>query len=469
MFLAMIRASRDGQEIALSVTRQRDFFADGATRDYGFRLESLKRLAAVITRYEKAILAALAEDLGKPPFEAYAGEYLVAMNEVKCAIRGLKAWMRPRRVPTSILHFPGRSYVVPEPLGVVAIISPWNFPFQLALAPLIAAVAAGNCIALKPSESSPATSALIADLVSGCFPAEHICVYAGGPETAAALVGSGVDYVFFTGGSKVGSQIAIECARRSIPAALELGGKNPCVVLPDADLGLAVRRIAWGKFFNCGQSCVAPDYLLVPRGRKDEVVDLFRRTLDAFYGRDARRSGDYGRIINRANLERLRAFLPGTRILLGGESDPDENFMAPTLVEAEDRGHAVWSEEIFGPILPIREYSDREEASEWIAGKPAPMAAYVFGRQPDAERGWAERIRCGSLVFNDTIAQFLSTSLPFGGFGASGNVKYHGRHGFLAFSHQRGIFRKSLWMDLRLRYPPYGLNLKWLRLLGKLG
>lgn len=451
--------------ITRSVERQREFFASGATRRYEFRLQALRTIDTLLADHETEILAALQEDLGKPAFEAYTGEILVVRQEARHAIRRLAAWMRRRPVSTSILHFPARSYVEPEPIGVSAIFAPWNFPFQLVMAPLVAALAAGNCAILKPSEESQATSGLIARLLAERFPPEHVCVMTGGAETAEALVASAVDHVFFTGSRRIGTRVAIECARRSIPVALELGCKNPCLIAEDADLALSVRRIAWGKFFNCGQSCVAPDYLLVPRGRKEQILDLFRQNLENFYGREPKRSGDYGRIINRTHLERLRAILQGTRILMGGGSDSTAGYLEPTLVESGEPGHSVWTEEIFGPILPIAEYRDREEALSRIASLPPPIAAYLFCRDPGAARQWAARIRCGSLVFNDTISQFLSATLPFGGFGASGNAKYHGIHGFNTFSHQRSVFLKSTRLDMPLRYPPYRGKLGILRLL----
>jgi aldehyde dehydrogenase (NAD+) len=451
------------QECGRIVAAQRAFFASGETRTHAFRSRQLRLLEALIVKHEKAILEALRKDLGKPGFEAYVGEYLVVLREIRVALGGLAAWMKPRWVSTSLLHFYSSSSVVYRPLGVSLIIAPWNFPFQLSMAPLVAAIASGNCAIVKPSEQSPATQTLMEELITPNFRPEYIRVMGGGPDLSRQLVHSDIDHVFFTGGKKIGAEVAMDAARRSIPVSLELGGKNPCIILADADFPLAMRRLVWGKAFNCGQSCVAPDYLLVPRGRKQESAVLFRECSERFFGVDAKSSGSYGRIINDRHMERLLGMLVGVRILHGGDYATGERYLAPTLVEAEDDKHPVLSEEIFGPILPILEYGSPSEALKRISSLPPPLAAYVFTGNAAGNRDWMDGIRCGSLVVNDTIAQFLSQTLPFGGTGASGNVKYHGWYGFAAFSHAQAVFQKSTWFDIALRYPPYGRKLELLR------
>jgi acyl-CoA reductase-like NAD-dependent aldehyde dehydrogenase len=413
-------------------------------------------LKGLLTDHETAIIAALGKDVGKPPFEAYLGEYLPALQEVDFALRNLGRWMKPRRVSTSILHFLSSSRVEHEPLGISAIIAPWNFPFQLIVVPLVGCIAAGNCAILKPSEQSPATSALLGELIASRFPADYVSCVQGGKDTSIALVAGDIDHIFFTGGVAAGREIAAQGARRMIPVALELGGKNPCLVLPDADFPLAMKRIAWGKFFNCGQACVAPDYLLVPRGRRAEAVTILRHHLETFFGPHPETSSSYGRIANRA-----------ARIVLGGECIPERLYLAPTLVEGALES-PLMEEEIFGPILPILEYADVEEALAVVRRYPPPLTAYVFsGNAAEAGRVLA-RLKCGSGGINDVIAHFLSTELPFGGVGASGNVKYHGRFSFSAFSNQKAVFQKSTAFDVPLRYAPYGRKLDLLRLLRRL-
>ena len=438
-----------------TVALQRQFFASGGTRETAFRKHQLGILKNLLAKNEAAILATLKQDLGKPAFEAYGGEVLVVLREAKHALRNLSEWMRPQRAHTSLLHFPGSSRFVPEPLGISAIISPWNFPFQLAMVPLVAAIASGNCAILKPSEFSPATSALLADLIGSAYPEEYVCVRNGGAEIAEGLIDAGVDHVFFTGSTRVGKRVAEECAKRLIPFSLELGGKNPCLILPDADMDIAAKRIAWGKTFNCGQSCVAPDYVLVPKGRKEELIDRLKAFFLRSLGPHPESSPSYGRIVNQVHFRRLLSYLEGTRIRYGGGFDAQERFLAPTLVEPGASGHPILAEEIFGPILLVREYEGLPQALETIASLPSPLAAYVFSRDPARARAWCGFIRCGALVFNDTVSHFLSTTLPFGGIGASGNAKYHGKFGFMAFSHLKAEFRKSTRLDIPLRYPPY--------------
>jgi aldehyde dehydrogenase (NAD+) len=372
--------------------------------------------------------------------------------------------MKPRKVPTSLLHLKSTSKYIHEPLGLSAIISPWNFPFQLALTPLVSAIAAGNCALLKPSEQSPATTALIAKLISRSFPREYIQVLEGDQDVAKAVVAQ-ADHVFFTGGIQAGSEIAAAAGSRLIPATLELGGKNPCIILPDADLKLAVKRIAWGKFFNCGQSCVAPDYLLIPDGWRDRVVSGIRARLEEFYPGNPAESRSYGRIINRTHLERLAGLLEGSRILYGGAVDLEKLYFGPTLAAPDGDRSPLMQQEIFGPILAILEYRDIREIESWITACGTPLAAYIFTGNPDRHDRWLSSIRCGSLVINDTISQFLSNGLPFGGVGNSGNGKYHGWFGYAAFSHAKAIFRKSNLIDIPLRYPPYNRSLELLRFL----
>jgi aldehyde dehydrogenase (NAD+) len=445
------------------VAAQRAFFRAGRTRDLAARKERLRALRATVVGAEGRLFEALRADLGKPEFEAYAGEVALVRREIDHALRHLDGWARTRRVPTILAHWPARTEIRKEPRGVVLVISPWNFPVQLSLVPVVGALAAGNVAILKLPPAARATSALLAELVRRDFDPAWFAAVEGDVEVAEALLAERLDHVFFTGGPEAGRRVMAAAARQLTPVTLELGGKNPCLVDADVDVEVAARRIAWGKFFNAGQSCVAVDYLLVDRRVKGALLERIAAQVKAFYGSDPDRSPDLGRIVDERHFDRMMTHLRGRRVLLGGEGDRAARYLAPTIIDGVVPGDLLMEEEIFGPILPVIEYGGVDEALAIVAGLPPPLALYVFSR----DRAFQERVlreaRAGGSCVNDTTIHFTSVHLPFGGAGESGIGAYHGRASFELFSHSRSVLRKGFALDLPLRYPPYAGKLRWFR------
>jgi len=424
------------------------------------RRETLERLARAIGDRQEAILEALDRDLGKPRVEAYVAEYHFVLAEIREATRRLGSWARPRRVRNPFFYLPARSEIRREPHGRVLVISPWNYPFQLAVSPLIPAVAAGNRVVLKPSECAPATAALLAELVAEVFDPARVTVARGGAEVAARLLDEEFDFYFFTGGGRVGRLVAEAAARRPAPCVLELGGKSPCLVAPDADFEAAADRIAAGKFFNAGQTCMAPDFVLVPEERREEFVARLEVLLGKWYGKGSK--NDLARIVNREHLDRLLS-LAGAGARVVGEDDPAENRLAPRLVPDAGWDHPAMQEEIFGPVLPVLGYGDWEEMLARAGALPPALALYVFSRSRGRFEEAAGAIRSGSVCFNDTMKQAANPALPFGGVGASGYGRYRGRAGFEAFSYPRAVTRRFFLPDLFALRPPYRGRLERLR------
>lgn len=445
------------------VARQRAFFGSGRTRDLAFRRDRLRALRDLVVSAEPRIFEALRADLGKPALEAYVGETALVRRELDHTLRHLASWARPRRVRTIVAHQPARSEIRREPFGVVLVISPWNFPVQLSLIPVAGALAAGNCAILKPSPLAKATSALLAELIGRTFDPGLLAVVEGGVEEAEALLAERQDYVFFTGGPAAGRRVMEAAARHLTPVTLELGGKNPCVVDADVDLDVAARRIAWGKFFNAGQSCVAPDHLWVDRRVKEPLLARLAAQVRAFYGEDPRRSADFGRIVDERHFDRLTGYLGAGRIVVGGESDRATRYLAPTIVDGLPAGSPLLEEEVFGPILPVREYSDLGEAIAAINARPRPLALYVFSRDPRVQERVLAETSAGGGCVNDTTIHFGSVLLPLGGVGQSGMGAYHGRASFETFSRERSVVRRGFGLDVALRYPPYAGKLRWFR------
>lgn len=452
--------------ITTILNRQRAFYDAGHTRPVEFRLRQLRALEQAIRGSERAILAALQADLRKSPVEAFATEIGAALEDLKHIRRGLRRWSAPRRVPTHWTQLPGSAWIYPEPYGVALIIGPWNFPFLLIVAPLIGAIAAGNCAVLKPSELAPATSSLLSRLIADTFDPAHVAVVEGDAQTAQALLAHRFDYILYTGGATVGKLILQAAAQHLTPVTLELGGKSPAIIDADADLRTAARRIAWGKFTNAGQICIAPDYALVDRRAQSEFIALTRAAIREFFGDDPQRSPDYGRIINDRHFNRLRALLARGDILHGGQTDAADRYIAPTLIDRPALDSPLMQEEIFGPLLPIIPYDTLDEAIRFVNARPRPLALYFFSRN----RGNQERIlretSSGGVCMNDVILHFSNPALPFGGVGASGMGKYHGRHSFDTFTHPKAVLKKRFWPDIRQRYMPYSDAL--LRLLRRL-
>ena len=453
----------DIQDIQRILAEQRAFFTTGRTHDLTFRRDQLKLLRQAVETSEEALAEALLQDLGKPSYEAYTGESAIVLGEIDHAVRHLRRWARPRRVRTPLLLLPARCSVVPEPFGITLIISPWNFPVQLTLGPLIAAIAAGNCAVLKPSPLAPATTVVIRSIVEQCFDPKFVAVIEGGAETAQALLDERFDHVFFTGGTATGRLVMQAAARHLTPVTLELGGKNPCLVDVDMDLEVTARRVVWGKFYNAGQSCVAVDYLLVDRRIKDQLLERILDTVRRFYGDNPAASPDYGRIISVSHVDRLAGLLSTGRILTGGHIDRMRRYIAPTIIDGIRGNEPVMADEIFGPILPVIAYDDLDHAVAFVNKRPDPLALYVFSRSRTLQERVLSRIPSGGACVNDVVLHFTVPSLPFGGVGESGLGKYHGKAGFNTFSHERSLLRNRFFADIILRYPPYRDHLKFIK------
>ncbi len=437
----------------------------GETASRSFRSEALAALAAVLRDHREIWEGALREDLGAPAFETWATQTGLLLGEIRHARRHLWRWMRPRRVGTPLAVMPARSRIEPAPVGVVLVIAPWNYPLQLGLGPAVAAIAAGNAVVIKPSEHAPRTAARLAERVPSALPPGLVQVVQGGPDTAHALIGQGFDHVLFTGSQRVGALVAEAAGRRLTPVTLELGGKCPALVDRSADLRLAARRLAWAKFLNAGQTCVAPDFVLVPEDRYDEFSDRLGESLERFYGGAPAESPDYGRIVNENHFRRLERFLSGLPLRWGGERDPERLYFGPTVTGPWPDGHPAQREEIFGPILPVLPYRDLDEALTEIGAHPDPLALYVFARQREPMRRAAAVLRSGALVTNDAVVHCANPALPFGGVGRSGHGSYHGVHGFDLLSQKRAVLNAATWLDPPVRYPPYRGKLGLLRLL----
>lgn len=444
---------------------QKDFFNTGQTKDVSFRKEQLKKLKAAIAARQDAITEALFQDLGKPKFEAVAAEIAYCGEETDYFLKHLDRWTKTKPVKTPLNFFPAKSFIFPEPLGNVLIIGPWNYPFQLVIIPLLGAIAAGNCAIVKPSEITPQTSRVIADLIAETFDPNYVTVVEGNETIAQELLKQKFDHIFYTGGGRVGKIVMKAAAEHLTPVTLELGGKSPCLVEPDIHLEHTAKRIIWGKFLNAGQTCVAPDYLLVHHQIKDELVTAMKESLQEFYGEDAAESPDYARIVSDRHFNRLSQFLAEGKIIVGGETDANRRYIAPTLLEGVSWDDGVMQEEIFGPILPILEYDDLDSAIAQINAYPKPLALYLFSQSKQKQQQVLQETSAGGVTLNDTIIHLASTELPFGGVGESGMGAYHGKASFDTFTHYKSVTSRQFWLDIPLRYPPYAEKLKFLKFL----
>ncbi|MES2503907.1 MAG: aldehyde dehydrogenase family protein [Myxococcota bacterium] len=417
------------------------------------RKQQLKGLQRFLKEHREDIAAALASDLGKPPFEAYAIEIGPLQSELSHCLKNLDQWSRPIPVSTPITHWPASSWVQYEPLGKVLVISPWNYPLQLALTPWINAVAAGNSVTLKPSEYAPQISHLLNDKLPNFVQVE---VFEGGPEVTQKLLKQPWDHIMFTGSGRVGKMVAEQASKSLIPVTLELGGKCPCIVDQNADLTMAAKRIAWGKFINSGQTCVAPDYLLVHESIAPKLVQLIKDMTTQFFGQNISANPDYGRIINDKHVERLAGLLSGGKITFGGEHSATDRYFAPTLLEQVNLQHPVMEEEIFGPILPIITFKTLDDVITLINKKPKPLAIYYFGKSKSEQHKLSKATASGAVCINETLSYVGMSTLPFGGVGESGYGSYHGEWGFRRFSYPRAYHRRAAGFDIPFRYPPYG-------------
>lgn len=435
--------------------KQRVFFGTHRTKNVEFRIEQLKGLKAAILAYEGKITEALYNDLHKSEAEAYSTEIGLCLREISYNTKHLKSWVKPLKVRSPIFFPLSKSFVLYEPYGIVFVIAPWNYPFQVVVTPLIGAIAAGNCAVLKPSELSPSTSQVIQDMIEEYFQEDYICVVQGDADVAQKLLEQRFDYILYTGSGFVGKIVMRAAAEHLTPLTLELGGKNPCIVDNDIDLEKTARRITWGKLVNTGQTCVAPDYLLVHKEVKENLVSRIKENVFEFYGDKIEGSKDYGRIINEKHFNRLSEYLEEGEIVFGGDTDLSELYIAPTLIENMPVDAKVMQEEIFGPILPIIEYSDITEAIAFVNKRPKPLALYIFSNNRDIQRKVLKETSSGGACINDVVIHVTSLNLPFGGVGKSGFGRYHGKASFELFSNKRSVMKQTALFDLKTRFPPY--------------
>lgn len=444
-----------------SVQLQKQAIRSGKLRRHEDRVRVLRQIRKLVQDNESALLEALYADFGKPETEAYSSEILFTYNDIDHHIKHLRSWMRPKRVGTSLFNQPGSSYIYSEPFGSVLVIAPWNYPFQLLIAPAVAAISAGNAVILKPSEMTPHTESLIATIFNQAFDEDIIKVVTGAKETTEALIDARPDYIFFTGSTQVGSLIMQRAAKYLIPVTLELGGKSPCIVHEDASMKVAVSRIVWGKCMNAGQTCIAPDYILIHENKLEEFVSLFKETIESRYGQDILSNADYAQIVNDHHYNRLISLLEGD-IIYGGHIDPNTRRISPTLVLNPSSDLTLMQDEIFGPILPIITYKEIDEAISFIQSGNKPLALYLFSSSERNKERVLTETSSGGVCINDTVMHIVSNELPFGGVGSSGMGSYHGKFGFDTFSHKKSVLRKATWIDPSVRYPPY--KLKWRKL-----
>lgn len=445
----------DLDEIPKLVTELRATFESGRTHPIAWRRAQLDALLRLVREQQEAILDALAADVGKPRLEAYAAEVAFMEKDILHVKKHLSRWMKPERVPTPLVNQPGKSRVRPEPLGVALIIAPWNYPFQLALSPLVGALAAGNCAVLKPSEVAPATSRLIAELVPRYLDTGAVKVVEGGVPETTKLLEQRFDHIFYTGNGHVGRIVMRAAAEHLTPVTLELGGKSPCIVDRTADLDVTARRLVWGKFYNCGQTCVAPDYVLVEESIHDAFVNRVLATIREFWGDDPQKSPDYGRVVNARHLKRLIGMLEGSEVVAGGKSEEADRYLAPTVLDNVSPDAKVMQDEIFGPILPILPVASVDAAIAFVNARPKPLALYHFSADKRITERVLTRTSSGGVCVNHCIMHLTVPDLPFGGVGESGMGAYHGKASFDTFSHQKAVLSRPFAMDPPVAYPPY--------------
>jgi aldehyde dehydrogenase (NAD+) len=446
----------------VQLENMRSYFNSGATKSYAFRKEQLKKLKESILDHEQEIYDALYSDLKKSKEETWVTETGLVISELNAAIKHLHSWMEPESVATNLLNLPSGSKILKEPLGVVLIIGPWNYPFQLLINPLIGAIAAGNCVILKPSEFAAATDAVMKKIIEAIFPKEYVLYVQGDGATVIPQMMNNFsfDHVFYTGSTLVGKIVYKMAAERLVPVTLELGGKSPCVVEADANIKVAARRIAVTKFNNCGQMCVAPDYVLVHESKKDELVQALKDTIQNFFTDKPEESYNYGKIINEKQFNRLTGYLSSGNILSGGRTDKANLFIEPTLIENVSMNDAIMKDEIFGPILPIISFNKKEDAMKIIDLHPNPLAFYVFTSNNTKEKDWMNSVAFGGGCVNNASWHLTNHHLPFGGRGFSGTGNYHGKYSFDTFSHNKAVMKTPTWFDPDIKYPPFKGKLK---------
>lgn len=454
--------------IAEIYTAQRRFFDSGATRSLSFRKAQLKKLRSALKKEEPAILEALYEDLRKHPMEAFGSEVGLLYDEINQTLTNLRSWMQPKQVTSPLLQYPSASKVYRDPKGLTLLIGPWNYPFQLMMTPLIANIAAGNCAILKPSELAPHTAAVTERMIRETFDPAFVTVITGeGQPVIAEAMQHRFDHIFFTGSIPVGRKILEMAAPHLTPVTLELGGKSPCVVDKGADIKTAAKRIIWGKCWNAGQTCIAPDYILVQEQVMEQLVTHMKGAIKRFFGEDPAQSPDYARIINEKHFDHLAAYLQQGRILAGGETSRAEKYIAPTLLTEVSLDAPIMQEEIFGPLLPLIPYKTTADALQIIARNPNPLSLYVFTKSRRTEKTFIEKVAFGGGCINNTLVHFTNSELPFGGVGQSGMGRYHGRAGFDELTQVKSVMKTATWLDVPVKYPPFGNRLKLAKMVMK--
>lgn len=437
------------------VLAQREFFGAGKTMGIEYRKQQLVKLRAAVLRYESKIAEALKADLGKSETEGYMCEIGLALEELSYMISHVAKLAAPKRKPTPIVNFHAKSFIVKEPYGCVLIMSPWNYPFLLCIQPLAGAIAAGNCVLIKPSAYSPRTSAVIKEMIEETFDKSYVAVVEGGREENKALLEERFDYIFFTGGVNVGRQVMEKASRYLTPVTLELGGKSPCIVDKTCNIKRAARRIAFGKYLNCGQTCVAPDYLLIHEDIKDEFLNELFAQITVMFSKVPLEAPDYGKIINEKHFNRILSLIDEKKVVFGGQSDAARLKIAPTVMDGVTRQDAVMQEEIFGPVLPVITVKSMKEAESFIKAGEKPLALYVFTDDKIVAKRFMQHVSFGGGCINDTIMHISNPNLPFGGVGASGMGSYHGAKSFETFTHAKSVLQTYNWIDMPLRYQPY--------------
>ena len=447
----------------------RTYFNTGVTKQYAFRKEQLKKLQCAVKKYEQQLHEALYKDLKKSPEECWVTETGFLLSEISNILKQLKSWMQPETVSTNLLNKPSKSFIMQEPLGVVLIISPWNYPFQLLMTPLAGAMAAGNCVVIKSSEFAPATSAIMKQMIEEIFDKNYIHFVEGdgGSVIPEMMNNFTFDHIFYTGSTAVGKIIYKMAAERLVPVTLELGGKSPCIVEEDANIKIAAKRIAMTKFSNAGQMCVAPDYVLVHESKKEQLIGELKNVIQKFFGDKAEDSYNYGKIINTKQFDRLIKYLQQGKIMHGGRTDRDKLFIEPTVIANVNMDADVMKDEIFGPILPVISFNTKEEALQIIAQNKNPLAFYVFTSSIAKEQFWLNSVAFGGGCVNNASWHLTNHNLPFGGRGFSGSGQYHGRYSFETFSHKKAVMKTPTWFDPAIKYPPFKGKLKLFKMIIK--
>jgi acyl-CoA reductase-like NAD-dependent aldehyde dehydrogenase len=445
------------------IEHKRAFVTNGNTKTCEFRIRQLKTLKKMILEHETDIEKALYLDLHKPSFEAQFSEIQIVVQEINHLLKNLSLWMEDERVETPLLHLPGESFIMKQPFGIVLIIAPWNYPFQLLMAPLAGAIAAGNAVVLKPSEISSNTSSLMAELIAGYFNRDYIQVIEGGIQETGDLLKCRFDYIFYTGSTAVGKIVMEAAAKHITPLTLELGGKSPCIIDKNIHIRKTAEKICWGKFFNAGQTCIAPDYLLVHKDVKETLLAEIKKTIQKFYGNEISKSRDYARIVSEKHYKRLILLMDKEKIYCGGSCSEEEKYIEPTVMNNVSWYDKVMEDEIFGPLLPVLDYESLDEVIHEINVRPKPLAMYIFSGSEKFSNSIISATSAGGVCINDTLSHITTVFLPFGGVGDSGMGAYHGRASFDTFTHRKPVMRKAHSSNISLRYPPYRSVKPWLK------